>query len=265
MNVCRRTAGSGTNAQFAVHFLRTNCINNSTAMVTVDNNPLPFLQVPAVYENAGSSDMDDCLDALGDGAGFNGDFTDGLTAFPGDPTSGDGDSSVVPAGRDAFGIGYNSLERNTSLGRNYRFVKVDFAAPTLEETFNGIYDDIYYLSYQNRVSTGTTPDPRTGAIRTVPADASRDCCPGGVLPDLEQPDPGGGPGGQRRPDREPGWYRQQWRRVAGRFPRPDLGCAAGVLGRPARHRSAHPVGPRDHRRHGGQLPGTVDLQQHAVS
>jgi hypothetical protein len=171
VNVCRRTAGSGTNAQFAAHYLRTNCINNSTAMVTVDNDPLAFLQVPVVYENSGSSDMDDCLDALGDGEGFNGDFTDGLTAFPDDPTSGDGDSSVVPAGRDAFGIGYNSLERNTSLGRNYRFVKVDFAAPTLEDTFNGIYDDIYYLSYQNRVSSGTTPDPRTGAIRTVAADA----------------------------------------------------------------------------------------------
>jgi len=178
VNVCRRTAGSGTNAQFAVHFLRTNCINESPAMVTVDNNPPGFIPVPVVYENSGSSDMDDCLDALGNGEGFNGDFTaldgnneDVFQTFPDVNVTG-GDSSVVPVGRDAFGIGYNSLERNTSLGRSYRFVKVDFAAPILEETFKGVYDDIYYLSYQNRVLPGTTtPDPRTGAIRTTGADA----------------------------------------------------------------------------------------------
>ena len=70
VNFCRRTAGSGTNAQTAVHFLRTNCIDSSPAMRTFANNVPPPVPAPAVYENSGSSDMDDCLNALGTGRWF---------------------------------------------------------------------------------------------------------------------------------------------------------------------------------------------------
>jgi hypothetical protein len=174
VNLCRRTAGSGTHAQYMVHFHKTNCINDAPSMLTFANNVPAFIPAANVYENEGSGGVDSCMNALSTGVGFNGNFTDGLTRFPQAPLSGNGDSSVVPAGRTAFALGYNSLERNVGLQRAFRFMKIDGVAPTLENAYNGDYRDIYYLSYQNRVLAGTdTPDPRTGAIRTTPADASQ--------------------------------------------------------------------------------------------
>ena len=170
VNICRRTAGSGTHAQFSAHFLRTNCINNSPTMPTFRNN-VTLGSLSQVYENTGSGQLEACLGALNDGNGFNGGgFTGGLVP-PAIPT-GPGNSSIVPVGRTALGIGYNSLERNSALSQLWRFVKVDFAAPTLENAFYGIYDDIYYLSYQNRITGTDTPQPLAGGIRTVPADAT---------------------------------------------------------------------------------------------
>ncbi len=181
VNVCRRTSGSGTHAQTAVHFLNTNCADSTPAFVTFNNDPLIFLPGPAVYENAGSSDMDDCIDSLSDGSGFDGDWD--VPNFPAGPPTvqpdDGGDSSIIPPGRTAFAIGYNSLERNVALSRDYRFFAIDRVNPTLEDAFNGDYEDIYYLSYQNRLATvagGTDgdadidvgePDPALGDIRTT--------------------------------------------------------------------------------------------------
>jgi hypothetical protein len=69
-------------------------------------------------------------------------------------------------------MGYNSLENNGGLTFDYRFVKIDFAAPTLQDAISGKYKDVYYLSYQNRVAGGKS-DLRTGSIRTVPASAAK--------------------------------------------------------------------------------------------
>ncbi len=171
VNLVRRTSGSGTHAQFMVNYLRTNCINNSPVVKTFANNVPNAVPQPQVYENEGSGNLDLAMTALANGTGYNGGFTDGLTAFPNAPTAGNGNSSVVPNGRTAYAITYNSLERNASLSRPYRFVKVDFVAPTLENAFTGAYSDIYYLSYQNRVDGLGNPDARTGGIRTVAADA----------------------------------------------------------------------------------------------
>lgn len=199
VHLCKRTNGSGTHAQFSIHFLETNCTATSNFAMLEQNDGVSFAQngFVGMYANSGSSDMDDCLGALGDGTGFDGDF-DGLpqTAFPGT-----GDSSVVPgSGLDpnagivqtaafgnhplgltydnggnpftAYGMGYNSLEKNTQLSFAYRFVKVDGIAPTLENAIAGTYKDVYYLSYQNRVAGGQ-PDLRTGAIRTAAATANQ--------------------------------------------------------------------------------------------
>jgi hypothetical protein len=171
VNFVRRTAGSGTHAQFMVNYLRTNCVNNSPSVKTFANNVPNVVVAPQVYENEGSGNIDLAMTALANGTGYNGGFTDGLTAFPAAPTAGNGNSSVVPTGRTAYAITYNSLERNASLSRPYRFVKVDFVAPTLENAFTGAYSDIYYLSYQNRVDGLGNPDARTGGVRTVAADA----------------------------------------------------------------------------------------------
>lgn len=172
VNICRRTAGSGTHAQHMVHFNRTNCSNSTPVMRTFANNVPPAVPAPQVYENEGSGNLDLCLDALAKGTGYNGGFSDGLARFPSAPTSADGNSSVIPVGRSAYGIGYNSLERNASLVRDFRFVKIDGVAPTLQEAYNGNYRDIYYVSYQNRVDANGNPEPRTGAIRTIAVDAA---------------------------------------------------------------------------------------------
>ncbi len=156
---CRRRSGSGTHAQFSAHYLNTNCADNAFSTGTTSPTPLSFLDAAAIYENKGSSDMDDCLDALGDGGGFDGDAG----------TSGGKDSDAVPVGLTAFAMGYNSLERNTSLTRSYRFVKVDGVAPTLKNAWTGDYGDVYYLSYQYRLNSAGKPDLRTGALRTVAA------------------------------------------------------------------------------------------------
>jgi hypothetical protein len=172
VNICRRTAGSGTHAQFMAHFLKTNCIANSPTIRTFANNVPQAVQGPQVYENEGSSGVDECLNALNAGTGYNGGFANGLTVYPSAPTA-PGHSSVVPNGRTAYGIGYNSLERNNALSKQYRFVKINGVPPTLEEAYNGNYRDVYYLSYQNRVAdANNTPDARLGGIRTVAADAT---------------------------------------------------------------------------------------------
>jgi hypothetical protein len=155
VNYCRRRSGSGTHAQFSAHYLNTNCAENAFATGTTGPNPPGFLDVAAVYENKGSSDMDDCLDALGDGGGFDGD------------ASSTQDSDIVPVGRTAYAMGYNSLERNTGLTRSYRFVKVDGEAPTLENTWAGDYHDVYYLSYQYRKGGDGLPDLRAGGLRAA--------------------------------------------------------------------------------------------------
>lgn len=191
VHLCKRTNGSGTHAQHSIQYLGTNCREGLNTAMLEQNNGVAF--APAgfvgVYANSGSSDMDDCLDALGSGAGFDGDF-DGLppTSFPDT-----GDSTVVPGsaiggagipipgdplGRNydadvqAFGMGYNSMEKNTSLARAYRFVKVDGYAPTLENAQYGLYDQTYFLSFQHRLN-GAAVDAQTGPIRTVPASGAQ--------------------------------------------------------------------------------------------
>lgn len=173
VNICRRSAGSGTHAQFMAEYLRTNCIANSPATKTFANNIPQAVAAPHVYENEGSGDLDKCMNALNAGTGYNGGFANGLTDYPSAPTpTNGGKSSVVPNGRTAYAIGYNSLERNTALDQQYRFVKIDGVAPTLENAYKGDYQDVYYLSYQNRVDGSGNPEPRLGAIRTVAADAT---------------------------------------------------------------------------------------------
>jgi hypothetical protein len=173
VNICRRTAGSGTHAQFMTEYFRTNCVNGSPQVKTYANNVPQVVASPHVYEMEGSGDLDQCMSALNAGTGFSGGFTNGITNFPLTPTpTNGGKSSVVPLGRTAYAIGYNSLERNSALTQQYRFVKIDNVPPTLEEAYNGNYRDVYYLSYQNRKVGTDTPDPRLGAIRTVAADAT---------------------------------------------------------------------------------------------
>lgn len=177
VHLCKRTNGSGTHAQFSVNFLQSNCSTGSNLFMIEQNDGVSFAPagIVGMYGNRGSSDMDDCIDALGNGLGFDGDFD----SLPQSTSPETGDSSVVPGSglpaaagvveSDAFGgfhplglpynnggvpftaygMGYNSMEKNTGLGFSYRFIKVDGVEPTLERVVAGDYRDVYYLSYQH--------------------------------------------------------------------------------------------------------------------
>lgn len=186
--ICKRTNGSGTHAQHSIEYMGTGCLQDSDLPMLEQNNGVAVAgSVVGVYANKGSSDMDDCLDALGTGAGFNGDFT----SLP--PTLGDakGDSSVVPGTglpavpnpsdpfkpaynykTEAWAMGYNSLEKNTDLGYAYRFVRVNTVPPTLVEAADGNYTQTYYLSFQHRVDGSGKADPRTGGMRSTAANVA---------------------------------------------------------------------------------------------
>ncbi len=183
VHVCTRHPGSGTHAQHAIHYLGTNCTSTADTKMAAQNDGLSYAPISSAgfYSNKGSSDMDDCMRALGDGTGFDGDF-DGL---PPESFADTGDSTVVPGTglpaiaipgdplgrlynheRKAYAMGYNSLEKNTSLNLPYRFVKLGGVPPKLYFAQYGDYEQTYYLSFQHRVAGGSA-DPVIGGIRTA--------------------------------------------------------------------------------------------------
>ncbi len=169
VNVCRRMQGSGTHAQHMIHYMRTNCTTDSIPMTGGRNiGPLS-----SFFENSGSSDLSKCLHALENGTGYD----DGADTFP-----------AVPVGQTGFAMGYQSLEKNPTFARDFRFVKVDGVTPTLQNAHAGLdQSQMYYLSFQGRTAapafTGITPPANvvdatdtyvTGGVRTVAVDATEE-------------------------------------------------------------------------------------------
>jgi ABC-type phosphate transport system substrate-binding protein len=151
VHICRRTQGSGTHAQIASLIMRTNC----GGQVDVANyTALSFLK-PQVSQGQGSGDMTDCLDNIGDG----------------NSTSYDGDNLFL--GKNRWGIGYQSVEKNASLSAAYRFIKIDGYAPTLENIHAGRYYDFVESTMQRRGGTGSYNSTITGsALGDMSADVT---------------------------------------------------------------------------------------------
>lgn len=130
IEICRRSSGSGTQAQFNALFLNAPC-SDSAVNPVADNTEFTSRQIntifgdadwtligtadgrdgvspslPAVHEGQGSGDVDDCLDRL--------------------------------QANNVWGIGVSSLERH---GVNRRFIKVNGVAPTLENVAKNNYLD----------------------------------------------------------------------------------------------------------------------------
>ncbi|MBS1212814.1 MAG: uncharacterized protein H6R26_1431, partial [Proteobacteria bacterium] len=57
----------------------------------------------------------------------------------------------------AWAIGVQSTEKNVDLSKGYRFVKIDGAAPTLEQTYAGHYMDFAEVTYQWRKAAFNGP------------------------------------------------------------------------------------------------------------
>lgn len=133
VHICRRVNGSGTQAQMNAKFLNYPC--SAGALVpTSSGNPIVG---PVVALNSGSSDVDRCLDDFNNGTNIQG---------------------VNPFLRQAWAIGLQSTEKNATLSRNYRFVKIDNIAPTLDNAASGKYMDVAEQTFQWR-SIGASADP----------------------------------------------------------------------------------------------------------
>lgn len=123
VQICRRVPGSGTqatiNAIISSYPCDANLADNSLDVV------LPRVPGGSVVGNSGSSDVDNCLH------NFN------ATANP-------------------YAIGILSLERNTGNARNWRYIKIDGAAPTLRNVHAGDYSVWVQQSCQRRLNTLNT-------------------------------------------------------------------------------------------------------------
>lgn len=143
VQVCRRVQGSGTQAQSNAIFLNWPCDTNVSKPTTAAQSSTGF--GPVVAENSGSSDVSKCLD----------DFNDASNV------------STKNAGLiKRWAIGINSTENNMNLAFNYRFVKIDGAAPTIQAVFNGDYHDYAEQSFQFRNNTATLLNANVAADKT---------------------------------------------------------------------------------------------------
>ncbi|TPW14818.1 MAG: hypothetical protein FD130_1303, partial [Halothiobacillaceae bacterium] len=142
VHLCRRVQGSGTHAQFMIHNMRTNCQAGTYAMP-----PFPGGGAfPVVIENSSSGTIGLCMDELDRGTAV--PSSKAVEMFP-----------DLKGGHVAYAMAYQSLEKNMNLAENYRFVKIDGVAPTLQNAFSGDYHDIYYTNMQwNTASAGYTAD-----------------------------------------------------------------------------------------------------------
>ena len=128
VTVCRRTNGSGTQAQMNAKFLNYPC---TAGALTPDAVGGGFFGGPKIHLNSGSGDVTLCLNDLNNGTNLS-----GINAF----------------GTTAWAVGVQSTEKNADLGDDFRFVKIDGYAPTLANAAAGRYMDVVELTYQWRNS-----------------------------------------------------------------------------------------------------------------
>ena len=129
VQVCRRVAGSGTQAQLNVQHLAVNCAAGVVGPRTSNTLTRPF-----VAENSSSTNVEQCLD----------DFNQGTNA-----------SGRNAGGTTRWAIGVRSTEASASplavspyWTFNYRFVKIDGFAPTIENVHRGDYWNFATQNFQ---------------------------------------------------------------------------------------------------------------------
>lgn len=143
VHICRRVEGSGTQAQHGIKFLNTPCTAVAAVPATDNTGLTEFAPVVQVHDNSGSGDMTECLDSLNTGV-----------AIPG------ADFQNTYGKRWAVGI--QSVEKASA---NFRFIKVDGVAPTIENVASGKYLDFAELTFQyNTVRMNDASRANTKAI-----------------------------------------------------------------------------------------------------
>ena len=120
VQVCRRVPGSGTQSQFNVEHLAVNCASGVVGPKAATTLTLPF-----VAENSSATNVEQCLD----------DFNQGTNTS----TKNSGLLKRWAIGIRSTEASNKSLALSPYWDYNYRFVKIDGYAPTIENVHRGDY------------------------------------------------------------------------------------------------------------------------------
>jgi hypothetical protein len=147
VRLCRRNRGAGQQAIPNVFFLNNPC-GSSAVAPTEASNPLTG---PVTHILNGVVPLETCLT----------DYNDGTN-----------NSGLNTANAKAWAVGVLATDRNANLAKNYRFVKIDGYAPTLQEAAAGHY---LYTSEGSINWRKVAPKPTGNVLKIlekVAADAS---------------------------------------------------------------------------------------------
>lgn len=145
--ICRRANGSGTQATINAKILNAPCTAGALNPAETSNDQAG----PIVKINAGSGDVEKCL------VDFN---------------SGSNTSGQNPGAAKAWAIGVQSTEKNANNALDYRFIKIDHQAPTLQNAAAGRYTVAAEVTYQWLKTGGPTGD-KAKIISRVATDAGK--------------------------------------------------------------------------------------------
>jgi len=138
VHVCRRVPGSGTQAQMNAKFLNTPCAAGVSEPLRADASDADF--GPVVVENSGSGDLTSCLN-------------DKFTA-------------------NNWAVGIQSLEKNADLDDDFRFIKIDGVAPTLENVASNKYFDWVETTMQWRKTNQKPAGDVLNILKVIAKNAS---------------------------------------------------------------------------------------------
>lgn len=132
LHICTRTNGSGAKAQLGINFLNYPCDSEATAPASDTGALLEAVAKSQVHALSSSANLSECLRELD--AGVN--------------TIGPNFNNTYTSGGARWAVGIQGLEKNANLAEDWRFVKIDGVAPTLENVAKGKYHDWAELTFQ---------------------------------------------------------------------------------------------------------------------
>jgi hypothetical protein len=147
VHICRRNKGASTQAAINAYFLNNPCAATGAAPVEV-SNPVAG---PVVLAPTQVSFEENCL----------ADYSEGTN-----------NSTFNTANAKAWAVGMLTTERNTSLAKAYRFIKIDGAAPTVEEVAAGHYQYFSEAAYVWRKSDPSPTGDTLTLIQKLATDAT---------------------------------------------------------------------------------------------
>lgn len=128
IQICRRVQGSGTQAQEQIQMFNYPCDRDAAdGSIDVKFPAVASFLDPSVTENRGSSDLSRCLLAY---------------------QTGTVQGATDPGGAQRAAIGLQATTRNDTFSRQFKFVKLSGAAPTIENVHAGDYPQFFTQSFQ---------------------------------------------------------------------------------------------------------------------